>query len=55
MNVFIYAKQEKSNIISIENLSKAFGANIVLRNVNLRMENEQLREKINEVKREKGL
>ncbi|MDP2766590.1 MAG: ABC transporter ATP-binding protein [Candidatus Methanoperedens sp.] len=36
--MFIYAKQEKSNIISIENLSKAFGTNIVLRNINLRIE-----------------
>lgn len=38
MNVIIYTKQEKSNIISIENLSKAFGTNIVLRNINLRIE-----------------
>lgn len=38
MNVFICPEQEKSNIISIENLSKAFGANIVLRNINLRIE-----------------
>ncbi len=36
--MFICPEQEKSNIISIENLSKAFGANIVLRNINLRIE-----------------
>ncbi|MCG2727545.1 MAG: ABC transporter ATP-binding protein [Candidatus Methanoperedenaceae archaeon] len=36
--MIIYTKQEKSNIISIENLSKAFGTNIVLRNINLRIE-----------------